>query len=56
MGAVYKGRLELEKITGIRNDLGQRITKVPVKKPNTFPTPQKSTKTNRNVTKDGKQY
>lgn len=56
MGAVYKGRLELDKVVGIRHDLGQRITKVPVKKPVSLPTSKKSMKLARNTTKDGKQF
>ena len=55
MASVYKGKLTLEKITGIRHDLGQRMTYVPVKKPYQFPTTTKSMKTTQN-TKNGAKY
>lgn len=54
-GAVYSGSLKLDRITGIRHDLGQRAT--PIKslvKPNTdLPQPPKAMKTTPNVTSDG---
>ena len=51
----YKGSLTLEKITGIRHDLGQRMTYVPVKKSNKFPKTTKSMKTVSNI-KNGAKY
>jgi hypothetical protein len=45
--------LQLEKITGIRHDLGQRMTYVPVKKENKIPYQKKSMKNSANV-KEGK--
>jgi hypothetical protein len=44
----YKGSLTLDRITGIRHDKGQRMTYVPVKKENKFPTSRKSMKTTPN--------
>lgn len=52
--ALYRGSLKLDKITGIRNDLNQRKTYIPVKKEWVFPTPKKAMKTAPNVTPDGK--
>ena len=51
--AVYKGVLKLDKVVGIRHDLGQRMTYVPVKNPykNDPPAAMKSVA---NITKDGK--
>ena len=51
----YKGKLSLDKITGIRHDLGQRMTYVPVKKSTQFPSKTKSMKTTPN-TKNGAKY
>ena len=48
-----KQNLKLDKITGIRHDLGQKITYVPVKKENKLQTQTKSMKTSGN-TKQGK--
>ena len=48
-----KQNLQLNKITGIRHDLGQKITYVPVKKDNKLPITSKSMKSSEN-TKQGK--
>jgi len=57
MAAVYKGRLELDRIVGIRHDLGQKT--IPAKsllKPDTqFKPAQKSMKTTENIFR-GKKY
>jgi hypothetical protein len=45
--------LQLDKITGIRHDLGQRMTYVPVKKEQKIPYQKKSMKTKANI-KEGK--
>lgn len=55
MVAVYKGSLNLNKVTGIRHDKGQRMTYVPVKKETKLPTVNKSMKTKPN-TKNGAKY
>lgn len=52
-GAVYSGSLKLDKVVGIRNDLGQRMTYVPVKKDPKLEQPPKAMKTVPNVTSDG---
>jgi hypothetical protein len=53
--AVYSGSLKLDKVTGIRHDLGQRATPIQsVVKPNTsLPQPKRSMKTTANITNDG---
>jgi len=51
----YTGRLNLDKITGIRHDKGQRMTYVPVKSSTQFPSKTKSMKTSPN-TKNGAKY
>ena len=56
MVAVYSGSLELDKVTGIRHDLGQKMTKVKVKKPYKCPTPPKSVKLRPGKTRNGEQY
>jgi hypothetical protein len=48
-----KKNLKLDKITGIRHDLGQKITYVPVIKEKKVPIQNKSMKTSEN-TKQGK--
>jgi len=48
-----KKNLQLDKITGIRHDLGQKITYVPVIKEKKVPIQNKSMKTSEN-TKQGK--
>ena len=57
MAAVYKGSLKLDKITGIRHDLGQRMTPIQqLVKPDTSlprPTPQRKTTPNE---KNGAKY
>ena len=56
MAAVYKGKLELEKITGIRHDRGQRMSYIPVKQNTTkLPTPEKSIKRT-SQTRNGEKY
>lgn len=52
--ALYRGSLKLDKITGIRNDLNQRKTYIPVKKEEKLPVPKRAMKTSPNVTPDGK--
>jgi len=51
----YSGKLVLDKIVGIRHDLGQRATPIrSLVKPDTLlPVPLKSMKTVANVTTDG---
>lgn len=44
-----KPNLQLDKITGIRHDLGQKMTVVPVKQENKFPFQNKSMKTSENT-------
>jgi hypothetical protein len=41
----YKGSLSLEKVTGIRHDLGQRMTNVKLKESTKLPYTTKSMKT-----------
>jgi hypothetical protein len=48
-----KPNLQLDKITGIRHDLGQRMTYVPVKKEKKLPYQKKSMKTSANI-KEGR--
>ena len=55
MAAVYKGKLTLDKVTGIRHDKNQKITYVPVKKNSTLPNTSKSMKTTPNE-KNGAKY
>lgn len=52
-GAVYSGSLKLDKVVGIRNDLGQRMTYVPVKKEAKLETVPIAMKDSPNVTTDG---
>lgn len=51
----YSGKLVLDKIVGIRHDLGQRMTPIQslVKPDTTLPVPPKAMKTVANVTSDG---
>lgn len=53
MAAFYQGSLKLDRITGIRNDLNQRMTYVPVKKEEKVQEPPRAMKTTPNVTSDG---
>ena len=56
MAAAYKGKLALEKITGIRHDRGQRMSMIPVKQNTTkLPTTTKSRKTS-SQTRNGEKY
>jgi hypothetical protein len=52
-GAVYSGSLKLDRVTGIRHDLGQRMTYVPVKKESKLEQPPRAMKTSSNITNDG---
>jgi len=52
-GTVYSGKLELDRIVGIRHDKGQRMTYVPVKKEAKLEQPPRGMKTSLNVTSDG---
>jgi hypothetical protein len=56
-GAVYSGSLKLDKVVGIRHDLGQRAipAKNLLKKDTSFKTPEKSMKTSENTFR-GKKY
>jgi hypothetical protein len=51
----YSGKLVLDKIVGIRHDLGQRMTPIRslVKPDTSLPVPPKGMKTVANVTTDG---
>lgn len=51
--AVYSGSLKLDRVVGIRNDLGQRMSYVPVKKEEKLPEPPKAMKDVPNITSDG---
>ena len=55
--AVYSGKLTLDKVTGIRHDLGQRATPIRslVKPDKSLPKPNKSMKTTENTFR-GKKY
>ena len=57
-GAVYSGKLVLDKITGIRHDKGQKATPIQsLVKPSTeLPTVAKSMKTSPNQTPNGEKY
>ena len=56
MAAVFKGKLTLDKITGIRHDLGQRMSMIPVKQNNSkLPTSSKSIKKS-SQTRNGEKY
>ena len=57
MAAVYKGRLELDRIVGIRHDLGQKTipAKSLLKLDTQFKPAQKSMKTTENIFR-GKKY
>jgi len=49
MAAYRQGTLKLDRVTGIRHDLGQRMTYVPVKKEKKLPTVEKSRKASSNI-------
>ena len=55
MAAVYQGSLNLTKVTGLRVDKNQVVTKVPVKKSTKLPVGPRSMKTTPNV-KNGEKY
>lgn len=56
MPKIYKGSLKLDKVEGIRHDLGRRATIVPLKKDTSLPQPTKIFKNKQNITKDGKRF
>lgn len=58
MAAVYKGKLELDRIVGVRHDKGQKLTPIQqVIKPSTeLPKVQRSTKTTPTTTQNGEKY
>jgi hypothetical protein len=53
--AIYKGSLNLNKVTGIRHDKGQRAISIQdvLKKEAKFPEPHRQKKTKENITSDG---
>jgi|MDTB01.2.fsa_nt_gb hypothetical protein len=51
-----KKNLQLDKITGIRHDLGQKMTYVPVVKEKKFPYKTKSMKTTENTRQGNLKY
>jgi hypothetical protein len=58
MAAVYKGKLELDRIVGVRHDKGQRLTSIQnfVKPSAELPKVQRSMKTAPNTTPNGEKY
>lgn len=52
-GAVYSGSLKLDRIVGIRNDLGRPMTYVPTANVKPVEQPPKAMKTEPNITSDG---
>jgi hypothetical protein len=52
-GAVYSGSLKLDRVVGIRHDLGQRMINVPTVNVKQVEQPPKAMKTVPNITSDG---
>ena len=53
MAAVYKGRLELDRVVSMKKDTGKPMTYVPVKKDTKLPIPERSMAIGSLTTRDG---